>query len=397
VTETILYIGSVMSSEVQQEYDLAYYSRAADNKKRGIIASLQACDAEVTIVSPVFINNNTFQYHGGRKFDNNELGVTNHIPATVDIYGLNYLFLAITTTVLMLKLLRNRDFDAILFYDFQIETAVPALIGSSIYSVPQLLEYEDGLFFHDNTVIRWTAKVLRPICGQFIDGAVCVNEPLAELLPTDNTTIIRGFPSIGTPDELPEPTYEREETVVMFAGRFDDVRGINTFLEVAPEVKYDQDEVAFWISGYGPDHEVERVKARVEQLNDDRFSYFGTLPWEEYRKRVVSADVAVNFQDPYHEISEYTFPSKLLDFMSAHTAVISTEMSDLKKHFDDKFIIAGTSHRQLQNGLERVIETDETSETQLRKNLAREWIETECARPTVGTKILRVINNVDST
>lgn len=36
------------------------------------------------------------------------------------------------------------------------------------------------------------------------------------------------------PDELPEQIYDTESQAIMFSGRFDDVRGINTFLDIAP-------------------------------------------------------------------------------------------------------------------------------------------------------------------
>jgi hypothetical protein len=78
--------------------------------------------------------------------------------------------------------------------------------------------------------------------------------------------------------------------------------------------------------------------------------------------------------------------------MSANTIVVSTEMSDLKKYFDDKFIIAGTSNRQLQRGLKKGIETVDSDDVQRRNDLAREWIKSECARRKVGGKILELID-----
>jgi len=391
MAEDVLYIGTLVNDAVRQEYDLAYFSRAANNKKRGVIESLQACDAEVSVVSPMFVHNNSFRYHGGRTMTDEDLGVSLHVPPTMDIYGLNYVFLAVATSVVTLTLLYRDSYDAIIFYNFQLETATPALLGSLLFSVPTVLEYEDGLFLHDNAVIRWASKLLRPICGPFVRGAACVNRPLADLAPTENTTVIRGFPSIGMPDELPDPTFERDETVVMFAGRFDEVRGVHTFLDIVPQVSPEYEDVVFWVSGYGPDRERERVESHIEALADDRLTYFGTLPWVEYKDRIVSADIVVNCQDPTAAISEYTFPSKLLDFMAAGALVVSTDMSDLEREFGDKIVVDGHTERELVETLTRTIETEESEALVRRRDRVVRWIERECPRSRVGAKVLALV------
>lgn len=392
---SILYLGTIVTDEVKEEYDFSYHSRAANSKKRNIVRSLETVDADVTIVSPVFVNNNSFTYYSGRTMYDEETGHEFHVPAFVDVYGLNYLVLCLTTTLLTLKLLWQDSYDGTIFYDFKIETAIPSIAGKLFAGTASIVEYDDGLFLHDNAVIRWGEKVLLPTCGRLVDGAFCVNRPLADLVGTENTAIVRGFPSVGMPDELPEPEYEQDEVVVMFSGRFDHVRGIDTFLEVTPQLPFDSDEVRFWVSGYGPDEEVERVERAVEDLDDDRFEFFGTAPWEEYRKRVVSADVMVNFQNPDDPISEYTFPSKMLDYMSAGKPIVSTDMSDLEACFSDKLIIAGVSNDQLRRALVETIEgiQDQTEMSVGRR--AQEWIRDECSQLAVGNKLLRLVRTAN--
>jgi glycosyltransferase involved in cell wall biosynthesis len=392
---SILYLGTIVTDAVKEEYGFSYHSRAANSKKRNIIHSLESQDADVTVVSPVFVNNNSFRYFSGRTMYDEETDTELHVPAFVDIYGLNYLVLFLTTTLLTLRLLFRGSFDATIFYDFKIETAIPSVAGKLLTGTPSIVEYDDGLFLHDNTVIRWSAKALLPVCGRFVDGAFCVNQPLADLLATDNTEIVRGFPSIGMPDDLPDPVYERDEVVVMFSGRFDHVRGINPFLEVTPRLPFDDDEIQIWVSGYGSEDEIERVKRAVEDCGDERFTFFGTAPWEEYRKRVVSADVMVNFQNPDDPISEYTFPSKMLDYMSAGKPIVSTNMSDLGTHFDDKLIIAGTSNDDLYDGLVETVEAVRDGRDLSVDGRAQQWIRDECSKSAVGQKLLGLVRTAN--
>jgi glycosyltransferase involved in cell wall biosynthesis len=386
---SILYLGSIIDDSIEDEYNLGYYSRAGDNKKRGIIAALTETGTEVTVVAPLLVNNNSGNWYRRREFVDEELGTTVHIPSVVDIYGLNYIWLALSTTYLVIRLLLSRSYTAIMFYDFSLETALPSLVARLLLDTNIILEYEDGLFYHDNRVIRWSAELLRRVCNPVLDGAICVNTELESLLSTENTVIVRGFPSVGMPDDLPEPSFQQEKPVVMFAGRMDEVRGASRFLDVVEEL--DETEFQFWMCGYGSEAELERYEKRAEDVGNDQLRFFGTLPWEEYRDRVVSADVLVNFQDPDHPISRYTFPSKLLDFLSAGSVVVSTDMSDLRRCLDDELVVAGKSQGELVAELERIHRrgVDEYEEYGFR---GQTWIRNNCSQGAVSEKVNRVID-----
>jgi len=384
----IIYIASLVTASLSEEYDLSYYSHAGTNKKRNVVASLNEVGYVVTVVAPMLFSNNTFQYYRSRTVVDEETGVTVHAPATIDIYGLNYIFLVFSTTVLVIRLLLENRYDSIIFYNFRAENAIPAMVGGYLFQPPIVLESEDGVFLHDNLVVRWGAKVLRYLCGPFIDGAFCANQPLAARAPTDNTVVLRGIPSIGQPVDLPNPGDNSDETIVMFAGRFDHVRGIDTFLSVTQEIN--TADVTFWISGYGSDKHVNRVRDKVESLDDPRLSFFGTLPWEEYRQRLIDADILVNFQDPTHPISEYTYPSKLLDFMSAEKIILSTDMSDLADNFNG-MIRFPESAESLPEALDRTIQEHRKGTIDDHGKRARAWIDTNCTSEKMGRNIRDVL------
>lgn len=391
MAEKILYIGTLVNTEIEEHYNFEYHSRAGNNKKRGIIKSLQSKNVDVTVLSPVFVNNNSFRYYSGQTMTDEDLGTECYIPPTLDVYGLNYFFLGIITTIYAVLLLLRNNYEATLFYDIQVETAVPALFGRLITATPMVLEYEDGLFLHDNSVIRFSAKILRPITDRFLDGAVCVNKPLESLLRTENTTIVRGFPSVGMPDELPVPAYKREHSVVMFAGRFDRVRGADMYLSIAKTLLDDDINAEFWMCGYGSEDELNRIKQRAESFPDG-FMYFGTLPWEDYRKRLVSADILVNLQNPDHPISEYTFPSKLLDFMASNSVVVSTDMSDIAESLENEVIIGERTNKPIKNILVKLIQGEQLGQEMYRTN-AEQWVCRNCSNESVGDRILDVVRN----
>jgi glycosyltransferase involved in cell wall biosynthesis len=237
------------------------------------------------------------------------------------------------------------------------------------------------------SVVRKVAYWLRRGTQSTIDGAICASDPLTTLLKTENTVVFRGFPSIGMPDELPEPVDDSGSQTVMFSGRFDDVRGINTFLDIVPAVAEQVDDARFWIAGYGDEKACARIQAEAETLSCNA-TYFGTLPWEEYRARIVSANVLVNFQDPTLPISQYTFPSKLLDYMSAGATVVTTNVGDIKETFRNELYITAFDDEKLANAVAICLTEEEMNSYNDR---AQAWIKKECDEEVVGKRISRVL------
>jgi glycosyltransferase involved in cell wall biosynthesis len=346
----------------------------------------------VTVISPIPPGGRGLEFYPAGAYRDDDHDIEVLVPPTANIFGvsvLNHTVTVILAALYSMLLYRRLDDVVSISYNFRPENAIPGLIGKWIYSTPYVLEYQDGLFVHQSRLRRVTAKVTKQLCNSSLDGGICTNKNLASILATDNTGIVRGFPSIGMPDTLPNPDYAKpDKTVVMYAGHFDPVRGIDMFLDVVTQIK--NEDVEFWISGTGRDEEKERIRSRTKRIDDERITYFGTLPWEEYRTRVVSADVLVNFQDPDMPISTYTFPSKLLDFMSASGIILSTNMSDLESELSDELVIGGKTEKEIRLALSETIESCKVRDLEV-GNRAQHWVETHCTQEHVGNQFTTVI------
>jgi glycosyltransferase involved in cell wall biosynthesis len=228
----------------------------------------------------------------------------------------------------------------------------------------------------------------KSVIDRRIDGAICTNTKLEQLAPTDNTTVVRGVPSVGYPDEMPTRSRDTEDIVVMFASKLDKERGIGLFLEATKKI--DREDIQFWIAGYGSS--TEQVKSQVAELADDRVEFFGLLLGEEYQQHLVDSDILVNFQDPSLIESEYVFPSKLLDFMSAQSVILSTDMSDIADCFQEKVVIAEQDYEI--ESLESVIETVATDPSAYDSQIeeAKRWINKQ-TKEEHKKKIQEVIDN----
>jgi glycosyltransferase involved in cell wall biosynthesis len=215
-----------------------------------------------------------------------------------------------------------------------------------------------------------------------------VNTNLEDLVHTDNTVVVRGFPSIDTEvvDEYNECT---DTTTVMFAGRLDELRGIDLFLNTINHIN--SKDVQFWISGYGP--RSDEINDYVSNLNDNRVSFFGTLPKDVYLKKLVAADIFVNFQKQDEKISHYTFPSKLLDYMICEGVIVSTKMSDLKR-INELLILEDEEHivERLSEVVQQYSRSDNPYDQQVQR--ARNWVISECSLKRQGNKVLAMLAEI---
>jgi len=387
MSESLLYISPYLPEEIRERYERTWHSRAGLNEMQGTIRSLQTDGWDVTVVSPVIPGGDGFDTYPVMRAHDEDRDTDVVVPPTATVFGLkpvNYAITVVFTLVYTVLLYAKLDETVTVSYNLRPETAVPGLLGKYAFGSPYVLQYEDGLFVHRSRFLRLIAETTKRLCNNHLDGAVCTNRKLEQVLTTDNTAVVRGYPSIGMPETLPDPDYaDPDHVVVMFAGHFDRVRGIDRFLDIATTV--DVEGVRFWISGTGYEEQKHRVRDRVQQLDDDRITYFGTLPWEEYRTRIVSADILVNFQSPEAPISEYTFPSKLLDFMSAERVVVSTDMSDLAEALDDQLVIGGRSTDELRSTMTETIEQYRADKIDTGSH-ARDWVEANCTHEHAGAQ-----------
>lgn len=388
MSRSAVYIAPFTSEEMSSDIDLAH-SPAGNNVIETKIRALQAVGVEVDVLSTV-MGKSDEPYTGPMKRSFNGAETTSRIfvPPSLSAPVLGRLFLIAATAITLGFLLIRNDYDDVIFYNFVPATCVPALLsrlfGCSVYA-----DYSDGYFVRDEYKLLYVFEnLIHRFDRWLLDGAICINSRLADSLDV-RTTVVRGMPSVGRPETLPNPEYERDDaTVVMFAGRFDELRGVYTFLELAEELADETEELEFWLSGYGG--EKAAVERAVSEIDHPNIRFFGRLPWEEYRRRIVSADVLVNLQKPELPISRYTFPMKLLDFMSTGNVVISTNMADVKEFFDDEVVIIGAHEEPLDTVRYVAGDVDEYAEYGVR---AENWIRQECDERRIGTTIVEFLTD----
>lgn len=117
-----------------------------------------------------------------------------------------------------------------------------------------------------------------------------------------------------------------KKNIIMYAGGLAPDNNVAFLLECCREIP-SVDEV--WICGDGP----EREKISELSKNDSRVKYFGRMENTEVLKLESQAKILVNFRSPDAELTKYSFPSKILEYIASGSLVLSTPLGGIPQEY----------------------------------------------------------------
>lgn len=392
--KNILYICSFINQEINKKYGGRRYSPAGYRKKLGLIQSMSANGINSVIVSPVNANVFLPKYFGNFINYFKKLGIIVYYPSVISIPFLNELFLVFSTIYTIIKLRKKYKFDSVMFYNYNLYTTLPAFFCKLFYKIPVIIEYEDGLFSSNNLWIAVNAQLLEWIFGKYIDGAIINTSNFIKRIKTKNYCIIRGFVDLNIIEKGFSQYYykEKEKSIILFAGQFDAIRGIDTFLTVCHGMLSKRNDIEFWIAGYGKDQYVTNAKRKFEQTIGNKCRFWGYTKREKYIELISKAHILVNLQKTSNFFSEFSFPSKLIEFMASGNVVVSTKVSDLEIFAKDLVVLCEDDPIDIIKKIEEVIDNPEKYKDYGYR--AKEWVLSECTPKANGEKIVKILRRM---
>jgi glycosyltransferase involved in cell wall biosynthesis len=118
----------------------------------------------------------------------------------------------------------------------------------------------------------------------------------------------------------------REEKIIMYGGA---LTGIELLLDAFSRIT--GPEYRLWLCGRG---EMEPVIRRAT-LSDPRIIYWGVVPDDEFLSKQLQSTVLVNVRSSRTPYIQYSFPSKLLEYMSVGRPVITTVLPGIPEEYHD--------------------------------------------------------------
>lgn len=404
-SKRIVYISPLINEELGQKLEIREYSPAGQAQQRTSIQSLLKAGYDVSVLSPLSSNTETLGFVPSTDSTDSETSAAINVPYSLNIMPLcrtllpsslilalqEKFFLPLFTIIFLRKLLQEDDVDTIFFYNYNIITAFPAFYARVFHGVPIIIDYNDSRLDSPDFLDRIRDQFYLYTIGPWVAGAVCINSYMSEHLRTDNITIVRGQPSIGILDESCDSPSQREGLKIMYGGRLDHVRGVMKIIEFAPTILSKLPDVEIWIAGYGP--LFEEVDEKIERVDSNRIQFLGNLSKEEYKERLVKADIALNLQSPQASGNRYTFPTKVLDYMTSKNIIITTRIADLEDNFDGMMVFTDPSVEQIADQVVDVCRNYQNY-SQYSRDASR-WVSENCTFESFSEKMDVLLGEVN--
>jgi hypothetical protein len=122
----------------------------------------------------------------------------------------------------------------------------------------------------------------------------------------------------------------KDETIILFSGRIDSVRGASQFIELAKLFELDSG-IKFVMTGYGNNEEIKIIEKR----KTSNVTFLPGLPRSDYLDLLFSADVAFNYISDQDFVSN-SFPSKVVEYLIGAVVVVSNHSADI---CSDRFVV----------------------------------------------------------
>lgn len=336
--KNILYVTNYYLEDViEQRNSKPYISQAGQNKGKYIIDMLEHGGNHVTVWSNAWTNSRSFRFYKGFQSKINENVYYSDI---VGIPGLNALTCLSSSKRFLKRYIKEHKIDVIVFYNMRLENSKLALYAKKHFGIPIVLQYEDGLTT-DAHIIGMKRRIYQNMEDKVLkelDGAFLVNSKIKVPCPA---VVIRGaireqqcLDISGNTKELAaaEMKSGAAEKVpkILFASTLDRQRGIEVVMEA---LKHTNADFTLQITGRGD------KEALARESEDKRVEFLGYLDYETYQQKLAEADICVNAQLAHHEFGNFSFPSKIFEYLSAGKLVISSDVADAEEALGDALLI----------------------------------------------------------
>jgi glycosyltransferase involved in cell wall biosynthesis len=184
------------------------------------------------------------------------------------------------------------------------------------------------------------------------DGLVPLTPFIAgDFAPRTPALVMEGGIEPADVDLSPPPPVE--PLTCMFSGTLFDVNGVDRLLAAIRLV--DEPRARFRFYGAGPLEDAVRAAA----ASDPRVEHCGLVPNHEVRARQRAAAVLINSRIVEGAITRYTFPSKLIEYMSSGRPVLTTPLPGIPDGYRQHvMMLDGDSAADMAAGIRRAFATD---------------------------------------
>ncbi len=185
--------------------------------------------------------------------------------------------------------------------------------------LPEFRRYRKG-------IASMVKKTLYKFLNQKFDRYILFSKEMSRYIPQNKPfMVLEGF----APDTVCEYK-SKEKNIAMYAGGLAFDNGIEMMIDAVHLSKY-IDEL--WICGVGAGLDY------ITEHTDEKVKYLGRLSNSEVIEYESQAKVLLNVRNPGNELTAFSFPSKILEYMSAQGVVISSKLKGIPNEYDSHIVL----------------------------------------------------------
>lgn len=401
----IVFLGGLFPKELEDEIfqkSIGNVQVAANVLQWNIIEGIDKCSSvPVKIINSLYIGAYPLRYkdlfiktHKFRHSKNsNDLNV-----GFINMYGVKHILRYLALKPHLKKWARNQTENKIILayaltYTFvrcfkYIKKINPLI--STCMIVPDLPEYMNTsnkvskfYTFLKNIEIRGIKRNIK-----YIDGYVLLTKYMKEFMNIDKNFVVVEGVSTDIFKDISVSSKNSDIRTILYTGTLNEKYGIMRLLEAFKNISYENYRLIICGDGDSVD------KVRHESYNDQRIIFKGQLKRNKALKLQKEATVLINPRQNNEEYTKYSFPSKILEYLSSGTPVISYKLDGIPEEYDDfMYYIDGN---KIEDITEKIIEICEknTEERMLFGEKARKFVLETKNNVKQAEKILKMIRNL---
>ena len=238
---------------------------------------------------------------------------------------------------------------------------------------------------YNDLVVKIVRKYVN-YCNKKMTGYIFLNKNMENLYNTNNYVVVEGISTKKNFEKIKNITNKKN---IMYAGGLFDKFGVKNLIEAF--MKIDNKNYELSLYGYGDLDNYIKEKAKI----DKRIQYFGMQDIETVIKAEQCADILINPRPTNLEFQKYSFPSKIIEYMSSGTPVLTTKVEGMPAEYDNYlFYIDDYSIDGLKCKIEDIINLDDNVKDRVGIE-AYNFIQNIKSPKKQAEKILNFINSIE--
>lgn len=238
---------------------------------------------------------------------------------------------------------------------------------------------------YNDLVVKIVRKYVN-YCNKKMTGYIFLNKNMGNLYNTNNYVVVEGISTKKNFEKIKNITNKKN---IMYAGGLFDKFGVKNLIEAF--MKIDNKNYELSLYGYGDLDNYIKEKAKI----DKRIQYFGMQDIETVIKAEQCADILINPRPTNLEFQKYSFPSKIIEYMSSGTPVLTTKVEGMPAEYDNYlFYIDDYSIDGLKCKIEDIINLDDNVKDRVGIE-AYNFIQNIKSPKKQAEKILNFINSIE--